>query len=438
MGEYSAIGKLTQRKANGSIIESGDDLVIDIKELIDSSRPLFSPKCCIYKVPDHFRKLNEDAYTPRIISIGPFHHGNTKLQTMGKYKVRYLMNFMERTNTELENLVSIIREREESVRASYAEGTEVISSNDFVKMILLDATFIIEYFLKNRFPKQWTAEDEIVIKPWLTARMQLDFLLLENQLPFFIIEKLYDFVLAINTIYPSFIEVTFSYFSFFNTQDHRSSGSEFPKIKHFVDLLRTFYLPPPGRDLSERKDESKVEEIYCASKLAEAGLTFKKSTSKCHLDLKYADGVLEIPRFTLDNATELYARNLMALEQCHYPREAYITDYFFLLDFLIDTGKDVGLLARKKILVNGLGDDNATFVNNLGTNVEYSSMNSDYIRLCKDLVDFYDNPWHRWKAIMRRDYLSTPWRIASTAAAIILLVLTLVQAVCSIIQVLPK
>ncbi|KAG6658289.1 hypothetical protein CIPAW_04G150300 [Carya illinoinensis] len=321
----------------------------------------------------------------------------------------------------LVSLVNIIRESEKSVRASYAEATEVISSDDF-------------YFLKNKFPKQWTAEDKIVIKPWLTARMQLDFLLLENQLPFFIIEKLYKLVLVTNTIYPPFIEVTFFYF-FFNNQD-KSSDSVF-QIKHFVDLLRTFYLPPPGRALSERKDENKVEDIYCATKLAEAGMTFKKSTHKCHLDLTYAEWVLKIPRFTLDNATELYARNLMALEQCHYPREANITDYFSLLDFLIDTGKDVGLLARKKILVNGQGADNATFVNNLGTDVEYSSMNSEYIRLCKDLVDFYDNPWHRWKAILRCDYLSSPWRIASIAAAIIFLVFTLVQTLCSIIQGLP-
>ncbi|KAG6658296.1 hypothetical protein CIPAW_04G151000, partial [Carya illinoinensis] len=357
---------------NGSIIESGDHLVIDIKELIHSSRPLLSPECCIYEVPDHFRKLNEDAYTPRIISMGPFQHGNPKLQTVEKYKVRYLMNFMERTKTKLVSLVNIIRESEKSECASYAEATE----------------------------------DKIVIKPWLTARMQLDFLLLENQLPFFIIEKLYKLVLVTNTIYPpAFIEVTFFYFSFFNNQD-KSSNSVF-QIKHFVDLLSTFYLPPLGIVLSKRKDESKVEEIYCATKLVEAGMTSRRS-------------------FMLE--TSWPWSNV-------YPREAHITDYFFLL--LIDTGKDVGLLARKKILVNGLGDDNATFVNNLGTNVEYSSMNSEYIHLCKDLVDFFDNPWHRWKAILRRDYLSSPWRIASTAAAIIFLVFTLVQTVCSIIQVLP-
>ncbi|KAG2689953.1 hypothetical protein I3843_09G162400 [Carya illinoinensis] len=432
MEEIIGRGKLIQRKANASIVS--EHLVIEIKEMIESSRPLLSPGCCIYKVPDHFRKMNEEAYTPRVISMGPFHHGSEKLQTMEKYKVRYLMDFMKRAKTNLEKLLSIIKDWEETLCECYAETIE-FNSDDFVKMILLDATFIIEYFLRNKFRK-WTDEDRIMLKPWLTARMQLDFLLLENQLPFFIMEKLYELVSVTNTIYPPFIDVTFHYFGFFNTQNISSDSNQL-QIKHFVDLLRSFYLPPLGRTLSERKLDKKVEEIYCATQLAEAGLTFRLSPSNCYLDLKYKDGVLEIPRFTLDNTTEIYARNLMALEQCHYPREAYVTDYFFLLDFLIDTGKDVGFLASKKILVNGLGDDNATFVNNLGTNVEYSSMNSEYCLLCEDLVKFYDNPRHRWKAILRRDYFSSPWRIASTTAAVILLVLTSVQTVCSIISILP-
>ncbi|KAM7490102.1 hypothetical protein LguiA_033023 [Lonicera macranthoides] len=31
---------------------------------------------------------------------------------------------------------------------------------------------------------------------------------------------------------------------------------------------------------------------------------------------------------------------------------------------------------------------------------------------------------HRWKATFKHDYCSTPWRIASTTAAVILLILT--------------
>jgi hypothetical protein len=35
----------------------------------------FSGTCCIYKVPERLRELNEKAYTPRVVSIGPIHHG---------------------------------------------------------------------------------------------------------------------------------------------------------------------------------------------------------------------------------------------------------------------------------------------------------------------------------------------------------------------------
>ncbi|KAG6718425.1 hypothetical protein I3842_04G148400, partial [Carya illinoinensis] len=389
-------------------------------------------ECCIYKVPHHLRKLNEEAYTPQVISIGPFHHGNQNLQTLEKYKVRYLEDFMRRASTSPENLIRIVKGSEERIRQCYAETIE-LDSDALVTMILLDATFIIEYFLRDMFPVQWTDVDRTVIKPWITARMQLDFLLLENQLPFFILKDLYGLVLVTNRImYRPFIKVVFRYFQFLNTQK-KPSDSDQNGIIHFVDLIRIFYLP---ETLPERQTGSRVEKICCATQLAETGLTFKKSESLCYLDLKYHEGgVLEIPPFTIDNTMEIFARNLMALEQCHYPTQAFITDYFFLLDFLIDTGKDVALLADKKILVNGMGDDNATFINNLGTNVQYSSMNSEYCRLCRDLAKFQNDSWNRWKAIFKRDYVSTPWKIVATIATILLLALTLTQAVCSIISV---
>ncbi|KAF5458879.1 hypothetical protein F2P56_022874 [Juglans regia] len=424
---------------NASTDHQGEHLAIRITQLLESLRhPLRPEECYIYKVPYHLRKLNEEAYTPQVISIGPFHHGNEKLQNIvEEYKVRYLEDFMRRAQTNLENLVRIVKGSEEKIRQCYAETIE-LDSDEFVKMILLDAAFIIEYFLRDMFPVQWTDEDRTVIKPWITARMQLDFMLLENQLPFFILKDLYQLVLVTNRMYYPIIEVASHYFQFLNTQNKSSESDEFNGIIHFVDLVRIFYLPPPGT-LSERQLDSSVEKIYCATQLAEAGLTFKKSESKCQLELKYHEGgVLEIPHFTIDNTTEILARNLMALEQCHYPTKAYVTDYFLLLDFLVDTGKDVALLAQKKILVNGMGDNNATFINNLGTNVQYSSMSPEYHRLCRDIVEFHDSNWNRWKAILKRDYLSTPWRVVATIAAILVLVFTLMQAICSIISVLPS
>lgn len=73
----------------------------------------------------------------------------------------------------------------------------------------------------------------------------------------------------------------------------------------------------------------------------------------------------------------------MSLEQYHYLFDAYVTDYILILDFLIDTAKDVELLVRKKILLNTLGDSNAvtTLVNNLSQHISYIDTNSKYSKL---------------------------------------------------------
>ena len=46
-------------------------MINDFRAMI---KPPLSTGCHIYKVPYHLRKLNEEAYTPHVISIGPIHH----------------------------------------------------------------------------------------------------------------------------------------------------------------------------------------------------------------------------------------------------------------------------------------------------------------------------------------------------------------------------
>jgi len=266
----------------------------------------------------------------------------------------------------------------------------------------------------------------------LLSTIKQDIRLLENQLPFFVIEELYNFAFASRSNLPSFTELAIIFFARSNCK--KISLDPNLKIRHFIDLLRTSFLP---QSISQRKPERnrgiRLTHLYTASQLDEAGVKFKVSSSKCLFDLKFTNGVLEMPSLKLNDNTESLFRNLMALEQCHYPFDSYFTDYILVLDFLIDTTKDVDLLVRNKILVNGLGNSIAvtTFVNNLCREIFILEVNSDYCHLCKDLNTFYEDPRHSWKATLRRDYFSTPWRTASTVAAIILLVLTFTQTVCS-------
>jgi hypothetical protein len=52
--------------------------------------------------------VNEEAYTPEAISIGPFHHGDERLESM-ENKVTYFKIFVEKVELNVENLVTTIR-----------------------------------------------------------------------------------------------------------------------------------------------------------------------------------------------------------------------------------------------------------------------------------------------------------------------------------------
>jgi hypothetical protein len=106
-----------------------------------------SRECCIYRVLIDLRKLNKEAYTLQVISIGPFHHGVKRLETMGRNKEKYFKIFVKKTELNVENLVSTIRNRKAEVRHCYLH-TSRLNNDDYVKIILLDASFIIIFFLE--------------------------------------------------------------------------------------------------------------------------------------------------------------------------------------------------------------------------------------------------------------------------------------------------
>ena len=424
----------TQKEADipGGNEKKNDELVIEIRKMVERPEIESSKQCRIYKVPNVLRKGNEEAYTPQVVSIGPFHHKNerlkTRLQAMEEHKERYFRSFLQRSKINLEDLVVVIRDMEESIRGCYEETID-LTSDRFVKMILLDAIFIIELFIRETSNSQ-RSDDPNVVDPRSTD-LRVDLLLLENQLPFFVIDKLYDLAIPSPSDCRGFRELSFDYFYFLSMRFVQATPNV--KIEHFTDLIRTMLLPPLEK-LPERNSKA-ITHLYSATKLHKAGVKFEAVRSTCYFDIKFEKGVLKIPNFDIGTDTEVIARNIMALEQTRYLKNAYYTDYFVLLDLLINTTEDVDLLCDKKILVNQLGDTNAvkSMINNLNISVIGDWVRNDYFHLCEELNGFYENPWHKRKATLKSDYFNTPWKTASTVAAIILLVLTFIQTISSII-----
>ena len=394
---------------------------------IETKLNIGSNECCIYKVSYHLRKWNEEAYT-HVISIGPYHHNKEKFRTAEKHKVIYFKHFMKRTERKWEDLVSTIRKMEDSIRCCYVE-TDQLKRDDFVEMIMFDAIFILELFLKPKLGG-WATDNPMCVENWLYAMVMHELLLLENQVQFFVIEELYHQALPSISNSHSLIQLTFDFFKHLNI--HKKAPNV--KIQHFTDLLRFFELP------NENELPSRHREVifprYSATQLREAGVKFEVVSSKCALDLNFNKGVLKIPLLDFQDNMEARVRNIMALEQCDPKKPLYFTDFFLILDRLANTTTDVDLPSDKGIVVNSLGDNNVvTFIiNNLNRGIFRGNMNENYCDLCIALNAFYEERWHRWKALLRHQYFSSPWRSASTIAAIILLVLTLIQTILSIIK----
>ena len=144
----------------------------------------------IFRVPAYVRESNPTAYEPRMVSIGPYYHGDVALRAMEDHKWRYLHDLLSRSPAVSSSLlIQEMRSMESRAPACHRERP-ALDSDEFVQMLLLDASFILEFFFK------WHTKcpDKLCDVAWGRTLITSDLLLLENQIPFFVVEKLYDVV----------------------------------------------------------------------------------------------------------------------------------------------------------------------------------------------------------------------------------------------------
>ncbi|MCD7464250.1 hypothetical protein HAX54_052342 [Datura stramonium] len=152
--------KMKEEDISYANVKINDHVLLDIvqveEDLVKSIREkMISISSChrINRVPQELKKGSEHSYTPKLVSIGPFHHGVDNLNAMEEHKWCYLNTLISRkpinTQTILENCVKTLRNLEDKARKCYGENTiEQIGSNEFVQMMLLDTGFLIELFIK--------------------------------------------------------------------------------------------------------------------------------------------------------------------------------------------------------------------------------------------------------------------------------------------------
>uniref|UniRef100_A0A453RNM7 Uncharacterized protein n=1 Tax=Aegilops tauschii subsp. strangulata TaxID=200361 RepID=A0A453RNM7_AEGTS len=411
--------------------EADEEMASRMQRRLDAlpGKPHESEPFTIFRVAGPMRDRNRHLYEPQMVSVGPFHRGAARLRAMEEHKWRYLRDLLARGHAPLASYARAARALEPAARRRYAEPTEdLLTPRDFAEMLLLDGCFIVDFFLKG----EDGAADALIDAAWAMQNVYSDLFLLENQLPFFVLERFY----AIAT---------------------GGRGRD-----HLVTSLLAKYLtvetpqdaatarPPDGEAEEEAFDEwlaKPMDErlpwlLPSASELEDAGVTFRaKKSPRSLVDVTFRarDGVLEIPAVESYTNRAMFA-NLLAYEQSRGRWELQrLMSYVVLMASVASHGRrDVEILQRAGVFVKG-DEETAAFYAHLGELCGGAAAgtpgvaNNCYADMFRDVRGYCGRSWNRHRAVLAHDYFSNPWTSMSAAAAVLLLVLTVVQTVYTVL-----
>ncbi|KAF6156256.1 hypothetical protein GIB67_030259 [Kingdonia uniflora] len=381
----------------------------------------------IFKFPRNIRAAHENAdFSPELIFIGPFHIKNSRVRggTQDK-KARFLARLLTLTYRDnscttdrgqeqhglshendrgvcIEDLALAMKDFEAKTRACYSETFDDHNSKNFVTMMIFDGCFIVELLrLYNKvFCFIEFVDDPLFAARWVMPNLQRDLLLLENQLPFFVLQKL--FVMTNDSANKhSLTELALKFFDPLMCRDKEVLEKKY-KVDgdhdHLLGLFRSSFLPSSkkkkintddkqGNPMTIYHSSKERQLVRCVTELTEARIKFKeRSDHHDLLNLDFEDGVLKVPPLFIDDRTGPIFLNFVVFEQCNSNTEAYFTQYVLFLDSLVNSSKDVEILHYNGTINHCLGSDEevAVLFNNLCREIVYDR---DDLYLSKQMVD---------------------------------------------------
>ncbi|KAL5564848.1 hypothetical protein UlMin_028012 [Ulmus minor] len=402
-------------------------------------------------------KFGENYYIPRAMKIGPFrHYSEDKLKR--KLAAQYIKNSGKTSNdllvsikNEIKTLSTCFHNQVLNYNHAHDDGTD--SYNDWLgylaRMLLLDGCSILQFI----YSRVWDKLKELQINNGQASLIEQDLFLMENQIPFRVLEILMDQLPIDGALTRTVLQHSIDIFIQMNlmTPENVLKGSylDFYKKKHpvhLLDILRSglLYTFDPtnngrssdrrSRDPSSNK-ELKREYFRNIQELKVAGIKLESSGTSCLGDVTFTSfgwfrARLKIPPLIVNDATGRKLWNLVAYEMCpeNCNSDFGVTSYVSLLDSLIDSEEDVKELRSAHILRNHLGSDKevANLFNEIGYN-NVSGTDQAYHQVKQRIQSHFDSWWAISIAQFLQEYFKNPWTFIALLGAIAVLALTVTQ-----------
>ncbi|PON95328.1 hypothetical protein TorRG33x02_088500 [Trema orientale] len=402
----------------------------------------------IFRIPTAVYRHNEKAYAPSVFSIGPYHHGKCHLKPAERIKWNYLLGLLARLRPDdqesqsgrLRSLTKAISRVQTEARHAYREPIGM-DTREFIQVLVLDGCFVIELFRKKAYNSVLTQlDDPIFTVSHMLQFLYHDLILLENQVPWLVLEILFALTRAPIIDKELLGELAIEFFGdILSISTIRSPLRKLIVLargsKHILDLLRnslvlsSHKIREPGKSIAWQPMPS-------ATSLREAGIILRKAKySGSILDVRFRKGVLQIPSLLIHENTESLFLNLISFELYWPDCKGLITSYALLLDNLIQTTADMKILCKIRVIRNWLHLGDATQIFNHSyedyacviRNNYYAALTTEVERYCQKSRYYYIRRWQVYRGELKRVYFRRPWALISTIAASVMLILTFLQ-----------
>ncbi|KAL8162261.1 hypothetical protein V2J09_013750 [Rumex salicifolius] len=348
--------------SNASHDDSG--LAASIRDVNEKHSSVYGwSGCCICRVPKLLREGKENAYTPMVVSIGPYHHMDSRLASMEAFKHECLKSFLAIEQEEdriddsvLKVYLKMIKEEESQIRGSYADPIGLLSDK-FTTMVLLDSIFVIQFLRGSVSPsgdhgdcKSAIEKNKICTVAYCDRALKL------------VVAKFFDIP--------------------------RLDVSARGNCDHLLDLVRNKYV---GSFKSLRNEKMELQYMVSptVTHLHVAGVMFKVAPAH--------KGILTIPKLITEDLSQSLFKNMIALEQC------------ILLD-QYSTGRAVAFRCRSR---RELGGVRACILvcdmfNAIDNNASIVPWDYAYSGLSEQLNNHCHRACNRYMATLKSKYFAHP------------------------------
>ncbi|KAM0850816.1 hypothetical protein ACQ4PT_052832 [Festuca glaucescens] len=325
----------------------------------------------------------------------------------------------------------------------------------------------------NYHPETSKNCDDDKIGRWLASCYMHDLLLLENQIPFFVVKRIYELVagkgkenLLVNK-FAEHIEEIVSYYPkavkgfcepenfhhllhlchiyFRPTQNVEECHNHVKPhcAQNFLSLGRRYLKLSPATEANKQnRVVNQLVRWRQAVQYHEAGILFRKREFDYKfphslLDIKFAHGILDLPCLPIDQRTGCLFRNLIAFEQSSPQFGNYFTAYAAFMSQLLGMASDVTLLSRRGIIVHHMRSDQEVSIlfTKLGKNVDFDPNGRCYLKsIWLAMEEHYQNRLNRWMAWLWQNHFSNPWLSLAALAALIVLICTILQSLFALLS----